>query len=487
MRLLVVSMISRCLNQYSSANSRYAHFLKAMKPLRSRFTTDTDKLVQDYTESISFDQRLYKHDIAGSIAHAKMLAKQDIITEKDAESIVSGLASVQEEIEQGNFEFKPELEDIHMHIESRLLEKIGDVAGKLHTARSRNDQVALDLRLYAREAIGLVTSQLNSVQRALLVLAETNREAIIPAYTHLQRAQPVLLAHHLLAYFEMFDRDGQRFKDCLKRVDVLPLGSGAGTGSPYPLDREFVAQELGFNQVSQNSLDAVSDRDFVIEYQAAASVTMMHLSRLAEEIVLWSSAEFNFLELDDAYATGSSLMPQKKNPDVAELARGKTGRVYGNLLGILTVMKGLPLAYNRDLQEDKEAFFDTTDTLLGTLEVFSAMLTGARFNPERACHAAEESYLLATDLADYLVKKDISFRQAHEIVGGLVHYALEHDKGLGQLSIDEYQRFCPEFGEDVYSLTTQSSIAARNIIGGTAPDQVEAQLARARRMVDSEN
>jgi argininosuccinate lyase len=459
--------------------------MKPMKPLRSRFTTDADKLVQDYTESISFDHRLYRHDIAGSTAHARMLAKQGIIGEKEAESIISGLISIQEEIEQGKFEFKPELEDIHMHIESRLLEKIGDVAGKLHTARSRNDQVALDLRLYTKEAIGLTISQLRSGQRALLGLAETNREAIIPAYTHLQRAQPVLLAHHLLAYFEMFDRDRQRFEDCLKRADMLPLGSGAGTGSPYPLDRDFVARELGFNQVSQNSLDAVSDRDFVIEYQAAASTTMMHLSRLAEEIVLWSSAEFGFLELDDAFATGSSLMPQKKNPDAAELARGKTGRVYGNLLGILTVMKGLPLAYNRDLQEDKEAFFDTTDTLLSTLEVFSAMLTGARFNPERARHAAEESHLLATDIADYLVKKDIPFRQAHEIVGGLVRYALEQGKGLQQLSLDEYQSFCPAFAEDIYLLTTESSLAARNIVGGTAPGQVDTQLARARRSIES--
>jgi argininosuccinate lyase len=317
-------------------------------------------------------------------------------------------------------------------------------------------------------------------------MAEANKDAILPAYTHLQRAQPVLLAHHLLAYFEMFQRDEQRFIDCLKRVDVLPLGSGACAGAPYSLDRDSVARELGFGQVSQNSLDAVSDRDFVIEYQAAASIAMMHLSRLAEELVLWSSAEFGFIEIDDAFTTGSSLMPQKKNPDVAELARGKTGRVYGNLLGILTVMKGLPLAYNRDLQEDKEGFFDTTDTLLHTLEVFTGMMRSIRFKADRMYQAATESFLLATDIADYLVRKGVPFRQAHEAVGGLIRHALEQGKGLQQLSLKEYKAFCPAFAKDVRSITTDSSIAARNIPGGTAPEQVEAQIARARRIVDSE-
>ena len=385
-----------------------------MKPLRSRFQKEMDKSVQQYTASISFDQRLFRQDIAGSIAHAKMLARQGIISEKEAELITTGLVSIREEIEQGKFQFKPELEDIHMNIESRLFEKIGDVAGKLHTARSRNDQVALDLRLFTKEAIEETIQKLKGLQGALLEVAEANKSVVMPGYTHLQRAQPILLAHHLLAYFEMLERDIQRFKDCLKRTDVLPLGSGALAGVPYPVDRSFLAQELGFSQISQNSLDAVSDRDFVIEYQAAASMAMMHLSRLAEELILWSSAEFGFIEIDDAYATSSSIMPQKKNPDVAELARGKTGRTYGNLLGILTTMKSLPLSYNRDLQEDKEGLFDTVDTLLSTLEVFAGMIRTLKVNPGRTRQAAGEGYILATDIADYLVNKGIPFRQAHQ-------------------------------------------------------------------------
>ena len=455
-----------------------------MKPLRRRFQKETSKSVQQYTASIPFDQRLYRQDIAGSMAHAKMLAKQGIISEKEAELITMGLVSLREEMERGEFQFKPELEDIHMNIEARLTEKIGEVAGKLHTARSRNDQVALDLRLFTKEAIEETIHRLKELQHALLDVAEANKGVVMLGYTHLQRAQPTLLAHHLLAYFEMLERDIYRFKDCLKRTDVLPLGSGALAGVPYPVDRSFLAQELGFSQISQNSIDAVSDRDFVIEYQAAASMAMMHLSRLAEELVLWSSAEFGFIEIDEAYTTGSSIMPQKKNPDVAELARGKTGRTYGNLLGILTTMKALPLSYNRDLQEDKEGLFDTVDTLLSTLEVFAGMMKTLRVNAERTRQAAEEGYILATDVADYLVRKGVPFRQAHTIVGKLVSYAWDRGKGLHQLDLGEYQRFSTLFKEDVYAITVESSIAARNILGGTAPQQVEAQLARARSIVE---
>ncbi|MBL7125132.1 MAG: argininosuccinate lyase [Dehalococcoidales bacterium] len=454
-----------------------------MSHIRGRFHEAANKLAIEYTASIPFDWRLYRHDITGSIAHAKMLAKQGIISDKEAEIITKGLASIGEEIEQGKFEFKPELEDIHMTIEARLLEKVGEVGGKLHTARSRNDQVALDLRLFAKEAISGTLVKLREFQQALISLAEANKDIIIPGYTHLQPAQPVLLAHHLLAYFEMFQRDVGRFSDCLKRTDVMPLGSGALAGVTYNIDRELLARELGFNQISQNSLDAVSDRDFVLEYEAAASLCMMHLSRLAEETILWSSAEFNFIELDEAYATASSIMPQKKNPDVAELARGKTGRVYGELMALLTTMKALPLSYNRDMQEDKEGFFDTVDTLLSTLEVFAGMVKTLRVKAENTGRAVEQGYILATDLADYLVKKGEPFRTAHDIVARLVSYAMEKDKPFSELSLAEYRDFSPLFEEDVYSITVESSIAARNIIGGTAPKQVERALATAQKII----
>jgi len=452
--------------------------------LRGRFKKDTDRLVANYTASIPFDHRLYREDIAGSIAHARMMAKQGIVSEEEAELIIMGLVSIREEIEQGKFQFKLELEDIHMNIEARLLEKIGEVAGKLHTARSRNDQVALDLRLFCRGAIEETINGLRGLQGAVLDVAEANKDVFMPGYTHLQRAQPVLFAHHMLAYFEMLERDVHRFKDCLDRTCVLPLGSGALAGVPYPTDRAFLAQEVGFVDISQNSIDAVSDRDFVIEYQAAACITMMHLSRLGEELVLWSSDEFGFVDIDDAYATGSSIMPQKKNPDVAELGRGKTGRVYGNLLGILTTMKALPLSYNRDLQEDKEGLFDTVDTLLPTLEVFTGMLKTVRVNAERTYQAAAGGYSLATDLADYLVRRGVPFRQAHAIVGKLVSYAIDGNKDLGQLDIREYQQFSELFGADVREITVEASVTARNVIGGTAPQQVQAQLARARSVIE---
>ena len=457
-----------------------------MSHIRGHFEKDADKRAETYTASIRYDWRLYPYDIAGSIAHARMLARQGIISKQDADTIIGGLNSIKEEIEQGDFDFKPELEDIHMNIEARLIEKVGEVGGKLHTARSRNDQVALDMRLFAREAISQTVSTLRKLQQALVTLAEANQEMVIPGYTHLQRAQPVLLAHHLLAYFEMLERDIERFKCCRKRTDILPLGSGALAGVAYDVDREFLASELGFDQVSRNSIDAVSDRDFLIEYQSAASICIMHLSRLAEEIVLWSSAEFDFIEVDDAYATGSSIMPQKKNPDVAELARGKTGRIYGNLMSLLTTMKGLPLAYVRDMQEDKEAFFDTVDTLLATLEVFAGMVSTLRVKPENTGRAVRHGYLLATDLADYLVKKGEPFRSAHDIVARLVSYAAGQEKALDELKLSEYREFSPRFDEDVHSITVESSLAARDNIGGTAPKRVKQALEQARNMLAQE-
>lgn len=454
-----------------------------MSHIRGRFQKKAGELVTEYTASIPFDWRLYPYDIAGSIAHARMLAKQDIISPKEAQIITEGLASIKQEIEQGKFQFDPELEDIHMSIEARLIEQAGDAGAKLHTARSRNDQVALDLRLFTKQAISDTLLGLKRFQQALIGLAEANKGVIMPGYTHLQPAQPVLLAHHLLAYFEMLQRDADRFNDCLRRTDVMPLGSGAIAGVAYNIDRDFLAQELGFSRLSRNSIDAVSDRDFVIEYQAAASLAMMHLSRLAEEIILWSSAEFDFIELDEAYATGSSIMPQKKNPDVAELVRGKTGRVYGKLIALLVTMKALPLSYNRDLQEDKEGLFDTVDTLLSTLAVFAGMIKTLSVKAENTEQAVKRGYILATDLADYLVAKGKPFRTAHDIVARLVSYAMDEGKSFSQLSLTEYQRFSPLFAEDVYSITVESSLAARDVIGGTAPGQVETALAAAKKLV----
>jgi argininosuccinate lyase len=458
-----------------------------MSQIRGRFKKKADKLVSAYTTSVPFDWRLYPYDIAGSIAHARMLARQGIIPDKDAEAIVNGLTAIQREIEGGEFQFKAELEDIHINIEARLIEIVGEVGGKLHTARSRNDQVALDMRLFVRDAIATTLSQIEDLQRAIIALAEANKGVIIPGYTHLQTAQPVLLAHHLLAYFEMLSRDVARFNDCLGRTDVMPLGSGALAGVAYNIDREFVAKELGFDEISRNSLDAVSDRDFVLEYLAAASFGMMHLSRLAEEIVIWSSAEFAFIELDEAYATASSIMPQKKNPDVAELARGKTGRVYGNLMALLTTMKALPLAYNRDLQEDKEALFDSVEALLSTLEVFTGMLKTLKVNAENARQALEKGYILATDLADYLVKKGKAFRTAHEAVAKLVSYAIEKNKPLSKLTLAEYKKFSPLFEDDVFSITIESSLAARDVSGGTAPKRVARALAAAKKTLGAKS
>lgn len=440
-----------------------------------------NKLTINYTASIPFDQRLYRQDTEGSIAHVKMLAKQGIIADSDAKAIIKGLNSIREEIEQGKFPFSTELEDIHMNIEARLFEKIGDVAGKLHTARSRNDQVTLDMRLFLKEEIPKTIDTIKALQSSLVELAEVNKEVIMPGYTHLQQAQPVLLAHHLLAYFEMFQRDKERFSDCLKRTDVLPLGSGALAGVAYPVDRQFLAQELGFSEISNNSIDAVSDRDFVVEFQAAAALTMMHISRLAEEIVLWSSSEFGFIEIGKDFTTGSSIMPQKKNPDVAELARGKTGRIYGNLMSIITTMKGLPLAYNRDMQEDKQGLFDTLDTLHSTLEVFAEMLKTIKVNTRRVREAIKD-YILATDLADYLVKKGMPFREAYSVVVKLSEYAINAEKSFHELSLSEYHNFSLLFAKDVYNITLESSITSRDIPGGTAPSQVEVALKKARKL-----
>jgi len=454
---------------------------KTRKPWGGRFARPTDRAVEAYTASIDVDRRMAREDILGSIAHARMLGRQGIISAEDATRIVEGLERLLAELEQGTFTFDPALEDIHMNVEARLAALIGpEVAGRLHTARSRNDQVALDVRLWTLRAIDEVTDAIGRLQGVLLDLAERHAEDILPGYTHLQRAQPVTLGHHLMAYVEMLERDCGRFADCAKRAARSPLGSGALAGAPYPLDREGVARDLGLAGVTENSLDAVSDRDFVVEFQAAAAICMMHLSRLAEEIVLWSTSEFGFITLDDAFATGSSLMPQKKNPDVAELARGRTGRVYGHLIAILTTLKALPLSYNRDLQEDKPGLFDTVDTLLSTLDILARMLPTVRFHTERMRAAAGSGYALATDVADYLVRKGFPFREAHHIVGALVAYAAQQGKELHELGIDEYRRFSPLFAEDVRAITVDSAVRARDLPGGTAPRRVREAIARAR-------
>ena len=438
---------------------------------------------RDYTVSIHYDRRLYAQDIAGSIAHTRMLAKQGVISQQDADQIIQGLGKVRLEIEGGAFPWNSSLEDLHMNIESRLAQLIGPASGRLHTGRSRNDQVALDIRMYVRDVIKETVLRLRGMQKALLDLAARYEEVIMPGYTHLQRAQPVLFAHHMLAYFQMLQRDASRFRDCYGRTNVLPLGSGALAGVPYPTDREFLARELGFADITANSMDAVSDRDFLLEYQAAASICMMHLSRMSEEVVLWSSREFGFIRLTNDFVTGSSIMPQKRNPDFAELARGKTGRVYGHLMGLLTVLKGLPLTYNRDLQEDKEGFFDTVDTLLSTLEIFPPMLAGLELDVARINSLAGESQMLATDMADYLVRKGLPFRQAHGIMRELCRYCEAEGKGLQSLTLEEYRKFSPQFDEDVYQITAQSSAAARDNPGGTAPDRVAEALNQARELL----
>ena len=438
-----------------------------------------------YTVSIDYDRRLYKQDIAGSIAHAKMLAKQGIISQEDAAQITQGLQTIETEIRDDTFPWDPALEDLHMNIESRLHTLTGATAGRLHTARSRNDQVAVDLRLYTKTTIVELVKGLRGVQRALVDLADRHQDVVMPGYTHLQRAQPVLFAHHMLAYFEMFQRDIGRFQDCHQRTDVMPLGSGALAGVAYQTDREFLAVELGFSKISANSMDAVSDRDFVVEFLAAASVCMMHFSRMSEELVLWSSGEFGFVRLSNDFTTGSSIMPQKRNPDFAELARGKTGRVYGDLIGLLTTLKGLPLTYNRDLQEDKEGFFDAADTLTTTLDVFQGMLPGMKLNEERVSSLGGESQMLATDQADYLVEKGMPFRVAHGIMRELSHHFDNRGIGLQNLPLVEYQKFSGLFQDDVYDITAESSAAARDNPGGTAPVRVAAALSDAKKILEA--
>ena len=446
-----------------------------------RFSQPTDKFVEEFTASINFDQRMYRYDIEGSIAHAKMLAKQQIIDDTDAEIIIEGLQSILKDIENGHFEFSVALEDIHMNIESSLIERIGPVGGKLHTARSRNDQVALDIRLYLRDEIKTIIDYLDALQEALLNQAEANLTVIMPGYTHLQTAQPVLFGHHMLAYYEMFKRDSGRMLDVLKRLNQLPLGAGALAGTTFPIDREFVAKQLGFDGVTRNSLDSVSDRDFALEFCSASSILMMHLSRLSEELILWSSADFNFIELTDAFCTGSSIMPQKKNPDVPELVRGKTGRVYGNLISLLTLMKSLPLAYNKDMQEDKEPLFDTIDTVKGSLKIFADMIAEMQVKAENMRIAAARGFSTATDVADYCVRKGLPFRQAHEVVGKTVRYCIENNKDIPELSLDEFRSFSELIEDDIYDyVTLDASVNARRGTGGTAREAVEREIVRAR-------
>ncbi|NWF52113.1 MAG: argininosuccinate lyase [Nitrospirae bacterium] len=458
------------------------------KPWGGRFKTSTSKTTESFTESISFDRRLWRYDIEGSIAHAKMLAKQGIISEDDSKRIIEGLKEIANEIEGGRFKFRFDLEDIHMNIETALAKKIGDAAGKLHTARSRNDQIALDLRLYLRDESKDMLSLINRFQKTLLDIASKHINSLMPGYTHMQRAQPVLLSHHLLAYIEMLHRDKDRFKDTLKRINILPLGAGAIAGTTFPIDRMYIAKLLNFDDVTQNSIDSVSDRDFVIEFLSDASILMMHLSRLAEEIVLWSTEEFRFIQLPDAFATGSSAMPQKKNPDIAELVRGKTGRVYGNLFSILTVMKGLPLSYNRDLQEDKPSLFDTIDTLKACLNILNEMLPEIKFNTKRMYETASDGYSTATDIAEYLVKKGLPFRKAHEITGKLVLHCISKNRRLDKLTIKELKKFSPLISDDIYPIMKiEKSLEEKRSTGGTSPVEVKRQIKRIRRILDIEN
>jgi argininosuccinate lyase len=448
-----------------------------MKLWGGRFAKATDALVEEFTASIAFDRRLYRQDIQGSIAHARMLVRQGILTPEEGEKIIAGLEEIEKEIEGSQFTFTAAREDIHMHIEARLQEKVGPVAGKLHTARSRNDQVATDLHLYVKEEAAAVMALIAGLQETILGLAERHLGVIMPGYTHLQRAQPILFSHHLLAYFEMLERDWQRFRDCRRRADSSPLGAGALAGTSFPIDRAYTASQLGFSSCYRNSIDAVSDRDFVLEFLAAAAILMQHLSRFCEELILWSSQEFAFIELDDAFATGSSIMPQKKNPDVPELIRGKTGRVYGNLVALLTTMKGLPLAYNKDLQEDKEPLFDTVDTIKDCLTIFAPLLATMEVKEENMAQAAAGGFANATDAADYLAKKGLPFREAHRVVGNLVRYCLEEGKGLADLNREEFRRFSSAFGPDIVEvLQTENVVAARTSCGGTAPGQVERAL-----------
>ncbi len=451
------------------------------KPWGGRFTESTDAFVEAFTASVTFDQRLYRYDIAGSMAHARMLARAGILSDTERDQILAGLENIQGEIERGEFEWSVALEDVHMNIEARLTAAIGEAGKKLHTGRSRNDQVATDIRLYLRDEIDAVRAELLRLQQGLVDLAEREADTILPGFTHLQVAMPVTFGHHMLAWFEMLERDRQRLADCRKRVNIMPLGAAALAGTSYPIDRAYTAELLGFDAPAENSLDAVSDRDFIIEFNACAALIMTHLSRFSEELILWSSAQFDFIDLPDRFCTGSSIMPQKKNPDVPELVRGKTGRVYGHLIGLLTLMKGQPLAYNKDNQEDKEPLFDTVDTLMGSLRVFADMMPALQVKAEHMLTAARSGFSTATDLADYLVGRGLAFRDAHEVVGKAVRYGIEQGRDLAEMSLEELQQFSTIIHEDVFAvLTLEGSVAARDHIGGTAPAQVRAAIARAR-------
>ena len=442
-----------------------------------RFRERTDRLVERFTSSLSFDRRLYAHDIRGSIAHCRTLAKAGVLSRREAALLIGGLEKVRAEFAGERFAFRPEDEDIHMAVERRLTELIGPMGGKLHTGRSRNDQVALDIRLYLRDAVGLLARRITQVEQALLVQARRHLDVIMPGYTHLQRAQPVLLAHHFLAYVEMLERDKGRLHDALERLDVMPLGSGALAGTNYPVDRAFTARQLDFRRLTENSLDAVSDRDFAVEVLACLSLVMMHLSRLSEELVLWSSQEFQFVELPDAFCTGSSMMPQKKNPDVPELIRAKTGRVYGHLVGLLTTMKGLPLSYNRDLQEDKEALFDALDTVTDSLSLYAELIKTLTVRRDALARAAGSGFLLATELADYLVTKGLPFREAHSVVGRLVRRCLDRGQDLGDVTLGDLKTFSDRFEKDALDvITLEGSLERKGQLGGTARKRVEARL-----------
>ncbi|MGD8758502.1 MAG: argininosuccinate lyase [Deltaproteobacteria bacterium] len=457
------------------------------KPWDGRFSERTDPSVESFTSSISFDRRLCLYDIEGSIAHCRMLAKQSIISKDDASTIVKGLAKIARDMKRGLFEPDDALEDIHMNVENRLIREVGKVAQKLHTARSRNDQVVLDVRMYLRDEVGSVFQGLTALRRALVTLADKHVDVIMPGYTHLQRAQPVLFSHHLMAYYEMFTRDRARFKEALKRINVMPLGSAALAGTTYPIDMAYTAELLDFPVVSANSLDAVSDRDFIIEFLAAAGICMVHLSRLSEELILWSSSEFGFVEIPDAFATGSSIMPQKKNPDVPELIRGKAGRVFGSLFTLLTVMKGLPLSYNRDMQEDKEPLFDTVDTLKGCLEVYERLIPRLKVNRTAMEKAVTTGFLNATDMADYLVTKGITFRDAHRCSGEVVRYALGQDKELHELTLKELRAFSKVFAEDVFEVLSPLQMINRRLsAGGTARKNVVRAIQKAKKVISRE-
>ncbi len=450
-----------------------------------RFNEATDQLVAAFSESVSFDQRLYMHDIQGSKAHAMMLAKVGVLTAQERDAILKGLDAILAEIESGKFKWDASLEDVHMNIEARLIARIGETGKKLHTGRSRNDQVATDVRLYLRDALDGLGAELKQLRRALTSLAEKEAATIMPGFTHLQVAQPVTFGHHMLAWEQMLARDSARLTDCRKRVNVMPLGAAALAGTTYPIDRAHTAELLGFDAPAENSLDAVSDRDFAIEFAAACAILMMHLSRFSEELILWMSAPFRFIELPDRFCTGSSIMPQKKNPDVPELVRGKTGRVYGNLTALLTLMKAQPLAYNRDNQEDKPPLFDTLDTVSACVKLFAALVPAIKVGRENCRRAAKLGFSTATDLADYLVKKGVSFRDAHAVVGKAVRYAAERSKDLSELSLSELRRFSKLIGQDAYQvLVLEGAVAARKHFGGTAPAQVRAAAKRARQALD---